>query len=214
LGAVLADALRVEPRAGDHLDVSQPVELDPAVVDDAGPFAEPGQRRDPAHAAAGLARRVGEVHAAEAALAEHDRALHPRRPGADAVELAAPDRGDHRVRVREPPDADDRLPRVRPDLLDPRPLEVLAGVPRRHRIDAPALGDPAADLQVPEVDQVIGERDEADPLLVDAQAVVAAVDRVQAESGRDRAVVADGLLHLLDRLEPEARAVLQRAPVL
>ena len=42
LGAVVLDAVRVEPRVRDELDVLQLVDLDLAVVDDAAPFAETG----------------------------------------------------------------------------------------------------------------------------------------------------------------------------
>ena len=83
LGPVLAHVLRLEAAARDDLDVGELVELDAAPVDDAGPLAETGKLRHPAEVPADLGLRVDEVDAAEAALAEDDRALHPRRPGAD-----------------------------------------------------------------------------------------------------------------------------------
>ena len=57
-------------------------------LSDARPLAEPGQLRDPAHDPADLGLGLDEVHAAEAALAEDDRALHPRRAGADDEDVA------------------------------------------------------------------------------------------------------------------------------
>ena len=75
-----ATPCRVERRVRDELDVLQLVDLDLALVDDASPLAEPGQLRDPAHDPAHVVLRLDEVHAAHAALAEHDRALHAR-PG-------------------------------------------------------------------------------------------------------------------------------------
>jgi hypothetical protein len=44
---------------------------------------------------------------------------------ADDVQLAGTDRLNHRVRIREPTDTDDRLLRVRSDLLDPGLLIIL-----------------------------------------------------------------------------------------
>ena len=66
-------------------------------------------------------------------------------------------------------------------------------------------------VHVPEVDERLGRADEREPLLeLDARAL----ERVGRDAHRDRAVVADGLAHALERLEPEARAVLERAAVL
>ena len=68
----------------------------------------------------------------------------------------------------------------------------------------------AADDAVEEVDQRLGRAHEREALLgLDA----GAVERVGRDADRDRAVVADGLAHLLERLQPEARAVLERAAV-
>ncbi len=83
LGAVLLDALRVELRVRNELDVLQLVDLDLPVVDDPRPLAEPRQLRDPAHDPAHVVLRLDEMHAAHAAPAEHHRALHPGRAGAD-----------------------------------------------------------------------------------------------------------------------------------
>src|SRR5919106_1695507 len=83
LGAVLLYARRVEPRVGDELDVLQLVDLDLAVVDHAGPLAQAGELRDPAHDPAHVVLRLDEVDAAHPALAEHHGALHPGRAGAD-----------------------------------------------------------------------------------------------------------------------------------
>ena len=88
LGPVLAHVLRGEPGAREHLDVAELVELDGAPVEDASPLAETGKARDPAHDSADLGLRVDEMDAAEAALAEDDRALHPRRARADDEHVA------------------------------------------------------------------------------------------------------------------------------
>src|SRR5439155_1122567 len=83
LGAVLAYARWVESGARDHLDVAELLELDAPPVDDPRPLAESGKLRDPAHDPAQVTGRLDEVDAAEASLAEHDRALHPGGTGAD-----------------------------------------------------------------------------------------------------------------------------------
>src|SRR5207253_3538114 len=83
LGPVLLDAVRVERRPGDELDVAQLVDLDLAVVDEARPLTEPGQLRDPAHDPAHVFLGLHEVNAAHTALAENHRALHPSRSSPD-----------------------------------------------------------------------------------------------------------------------------------
>ena len=54
----------------------------------AAPLAAAGELRDPAHDPADGVLGVHEMDAPEAALAEHDRALHPARPGADDEHVA------------------------------------------------------------------------------------------------------------------------------
>ena len=88
LRAVFPHRFGVEPHAGEHLDVPELVELDAAPVEDARPLAPAGELRDPAHDPADVVARVHEVDTPEAALAEHDRALHPGGPGADDEHVA------------------------------------------------------------------------------------------------------------------------------
>ena len=64
-------------------DVAQPVELHAPVVDHVPPCAQPGHPGDPAHRPADVVAAVDQVNELHAALAEHGRALHPGRPGAD-----------------------------------------------------------------------------------------------------------------------------------
>ena len=106
-------------------------------------------------------------------------------------------------------DADDRLRRRLAHSAGPFELVALLEEARGARVLRPL--DDRADVDVPEVDEVVGEPDEAEPLLeLDA----GRPERLDAEAHRDRAVVADRLAHGLERLEPEARAVLERAAVL
>ena len=87
---------------------------------------------------------------------------------------------------------------------------VLLEEPRGSRI-LPPLGD-VADREVPEVDDVVAVLDEP-------HAVLTHLDRgrseqvVDGEARGDRAVVADRLADLDQRLAPEARPVLERAAV-
>ena len=93
-----------------------------------------------------------------------------------------------------------------------RPLHLVALVeePRRARVE-PARAPHRADHDVPQVDHVVGGADERQPFLHSARPIARACRR---RSHGDRDVVADRLLDQLDRLQPEARAVLERAAVL
>jgi hypothetical protein len=62
---------------------------------------------------------------------------------------------------------------VRPDLLDVLGLEVLGVEPRGTGILDPQLRVFSTDLDVPEIDEVVGKLDEADSLLVDRDAALA-----------------------------------------
>ncbi len=285
LGAVLAHVLRGKPHAGDDLDVPEVRELHGAPVEDAAPLPEAGELRHPARDPADLGLGLDEVDAPEAALAEHDRALHARGARADdedvavavlrglellgmpaaavllargrvlrAAEVVAPlglhhadvaadalahlavaplldllgqkwvgdgrarrpdqvprARADdlrHAVGVGQAADADDRLRGRLPYVLGPLELVALLEEARRARVLRPV--ENRAHVDVPEVDEMVGEADELEALReLDARRP----EGLDAEPHRDRAVVADGFAHCLERLEPEARAVLERAAV-
>src|ERR1700729_1406291 len=97
LRAVFQHLLGAQSRALVHLDVRQLVELDLTVVDDPLPLSQPTgaaaeqillavgmpHLRDPVDGAADLLVRLDQMHGRHLALAEHHRALHPGRPGAD-----------------------------------------------------------------------------------------------------------------------------------
>ncbi len=82
---------------------------------------------------------------------------------------------------------------------------------RRRRVLAP-LGD-AGEVDVPDVDEMVDHLGERDSVALELRARLAE-EHVAREPNGDRGVVADGLLDLLDRLAPEAGAVLERAAVL
>ena len=285
LGAVFAHVLGGESRARDDLDVCELGELDAAPVQEPAPLAEPGKTRDPARDPADLGLCLDEVDTAEAALAEDDGALHPRRARADDENVAVavlgrlealgvppapvllagrgvlrtPDvvpflrlhhadvaadalahlavaalldllreervgdgrprsadqvpgaRADdlrHAVGVGEPAHADDRLRRRLAHVTGPFELVALLEEARRARVLRPF--DDRADVHVPQIHQGVGQADEAESLL---QLDAGGAERLHAESNRDHTVFADRLADDLERLEPEAGAVLQRAPV-
>ena len=84
--------------------------------------------------------------------------------------------------------------------------------PAGKRLEAPESFDHSRaepDVDVPEIDEVVGEPDEGESL-VELDAVRA--ERVDRDAGRDGAVVADRLAHDLERLEPEAGAILEPPP--
>ena len=90
------------------------------------------------------------------------------------------------------PDADDRLVGVRTGRASTqRSDSVLLEEARRPCVLAPLGHGRSADLQVPEVDEVIGCLDERGGLDLGTDALARSVQRVDAEAGRDRAVVAD-----------------------
>ena len=107
------------------------------------------------------------------------------------------------------PDADDRLGGRLAHARRALELPALGEEARRPGVERP-LGD-RADGDVPEVDEVVGQAHELEALLeVDAERAHA----VDGDPAGDRAVVADRRAHRLERLEPEARAVGERAAVL
>ena len=68
-------------------------------------------------------------------------------------------------------------------------------------------------VDVPDVDEVVDELDERQRVALELRAGLAD-EHVGRDAHGDRAVVADRVLHLLDRLAPEAGAILERAAVL
>jgi hypothetical protein len=82
---------------------------------------------------------------------------------------------------------------------------------RRAGVLAP-LGD-VADVDVPQVDQRIGHFDELHAVDFHLHRG-RPVQRIDRKASGDGAVAAHGLAHLLERLEPEAGAIFQRAAVL
>ena len=133
-----------------------------------------------------------------------------RRPrGADQIPDAAADDLHHSLRARQASDAYDRLRRGLTNVARPLELPALIVAARRRDVRG-AVGD-RADVHVPEVDEVIGQPNELESLLELDSVGPSGVD---GEPGGDRAVVADGLAHELERLEPEARPVRQRPAVL
>ncbi len=136
----------------------------------------------------------------------------PRR--ADDVELSRADRGDHRVRVREAADTDDRLARVRADLVHPRLLPVFGPNPgSRHRVSGVEQAR-RADLYVPQVDEVIDVLDEPNAILEHRDPEPVLGERVDREAHAERTVVAEGVADQLEHLAREPGAVLERAAVL
>ena len=131
------------------------------------------------------------------------------RPGsADEVELAGPDDVDHDVGSRETAGADDGLRCMALHLAQPVGLIVLGVEARGPGVPAP-VGQ-TAHLDVPEIDQRVGDLNEG-ACLVEPEVALAPIDR---DARRDRAVSAHGVANLLEALDPEARAVLEGAAVL
>src|SRR5919202_303549 len=134
-----------------------------------------------------------------------------RAAGGDDVELARLDGLDHQVWARKAPDAEDGLLR---DLLHGRlPWQLAArGVEAgRGRILTP-LRD-AGHIDVPYVNQIIDELDEREAVALELRAGFS-YEHVGRHPHGDRRVVANRLLHHLDRLAPEAGTVLERPAVL
>ena len=73
------------------------------------------------------------------------------------------------------------------------------------------LGD-VAHVHVPQIDQRVGQGDELHAVILDLDAGVA-VERIDGEAGGDGRVVAHGAADFFQGLEPEARAIFQRAAV-
>ena len=160
---------------------------------------------------AGVAADAGAdlVVAALLDLERQERIGDRRARGADQVPDAALDHVGHHVGIDHQAGADDRLVRRLAEAR--RPLELVAGgeEARGAGVEARGAGQ-AADDAVEEVDERLGRAHEREALLgLDARAV----ERVGGDADRDRGVVADGLAHQLERLQPEARAVLERAAV-
>ncbi len=141
-------------------------------------------------------------------LLREERVGDGRAGRADEVPGPAPHDLRHAVRARQAPDTDDRL---RGHLAHPAgPLQLVAlgeetggaGILRPVR--------DRADVHVPQVDEVVGEDDEARTFV---ELDSGGPERLDAEANGDRAVVSHRRADLLQRLDPEARAVLERAPV-
>ena len=123
-------------------------------------------------------------------------------PGARADDLG------HPVGVRQPAHAHNRLSSCLAHAARPFELVALLEEARRARVLGP-LND-RAHVHVPQIDERVGQTDESKPLLeLDA----GRPERLHAQADGDRAVVADGLADDLERLQPEAGAVLERAAV-
>ena len=104
----------------------------------------------------------------------------------DDVELATGDRLQHRVRAGEPAHAHDGLAGVGANLADPFGLEVLLVEPCRSGILDPQLDVLPSDLEIPEVDEVVGQLDESHALLRDPDPGVCAMEGIDTEPGRHR----------------------------
>ena len=144
-------------------------------------------------------------------LAREPRVGDGRAAGGDDVEGARLDRLDHEVGVREAADAEHRLLRHALHGLLPGQHAARLVEARRRRVLAP-LGD-AGDVDVPDVHDLVHELDEGQAVALELRARFAH-EHVGGHADGDRAVVADCVLDLLDRLAPEARAVLEGAAVL
>ena len=115
----------------------------------------------------------------------------------------------HPVGRRQPADADDRLGRRLAHLPGPLELPALGEEARRARVLRPLLD--RADVNVPQVDEVVGEPYELQAL---GELDPGAADRRDGDPACDRAVRAHGLAHRRERLDPHPRAVLERPAVL
>src|SRR6266508_1879635 len=134
-----------------------------------------------------------------------------RAAGGDDVQRAAVDRLDHQVGGCEAADAENRFLRNVLDRLLPREHAAGGVEARGGRILAP-FGD-AGHVDVPHVHHVVDQLDEGKAVALQLRARFAH-EHVGRHADRDRAIVPDRVLHLLDRLAPEAGAVLERASVL
>ena len=153
-------------------------------------------------------------HVVEAAfldLLRQERVRDRRAGAADYVQFAVADDLGHLLGIGEAADAQHRFFRVLLDDFLPRNLVTLAVETRRTGILAPFRD--VADLDVPDVDQIVGQLDELDPVDLDLD-TGGAIERVDGEARGDGAVVPDGVLHLLQGLDPEPGAVLERAAIL
>ncbi len=121
-------------------------------------------------------------------LVRQERVSDRRARGADQVPPPGTDDRGHEVGARHAPDADDRL---RGGLADPTgPLELvpLLEVPRRAGVLAPERD--RAHVHVPQVDECVGELHELERLVDDD---AGRAERIDRDTGDDRAIVAHGL---------------------
>ena len=139
-------------------------------------------------------------------LAGQERVGNRGPRGADQVHGAARDELRHAIGVGEPSDADDRLGGRLAHAGSPFELESLGEEARRARVVRPE-GD-RADVDVPEIDERVGEPDECERLFD-----VEAGRQIDADPHDDRRCVSDCRSDELERLEPHPRAVLERAAV-
>src|SRR6185312_8129943 len=108
----------------------------------------------------------------------------------------------HAVRARQASDADDRL---RGHLTNaPGPLELVALLEKTGCAGVLRPVRDRADVHVPQVDEMVGQDDEAGALV---QFHPCRPECLDAQAYGDRAVVSDRGADLLERLEPEARTV-------
>ena len=103
---------------------------------------------------------------------------------------------------------------MRSDLLDPLLVVFSGRAARRWDVVGRLEHARRPDLDVPQIDEVVDVLDEPHPVLLHLDAEVVVAQRVDREARADRAVVADCLTDELEDLAEEARAILERAPVL
>ena len=115
----------------------------------------------------------------------------------------------HPVGRRQPGHAHDRLGRRLAHLAGPLELPALGEEARRAGVLRPLLD--RADVDVPQVDEVVGEPHELEPLV---QLDPGPADGRDRDPAGDRAVRADRLAHRGERLDPHPGPVLERAAVL
>ncbi len=139
-------------------------------------------------------------------LAGQERVGDGLTGGADQVHCARPDDVGHQVRAGVAADGDDRLRGRLADTMGPRSLASLGVV-----TGGTGVLRPGADVDVPQVDQVVGHRHQLEHLVgLDAGQPVGPV---HGDPGGDRAVGADRCAHRLQGLQPEPAAAGQAAAI-
>ena len=147
-------------------------------------------------------------------LARQERIGDPRSRDADEVDHAAADGGGHRVRADEAADGHDRLARRCPHLRDVLELIALVEEARRPGRVAPLVHRAAGELEVPEVDEMVGELDDRHGLLACRDTEPGWMLRLDREAHGDGAIVTHGVPDRLRDLEQKPRSVLERTAVL